>query len=49
MCVNLIYEFMKTLIIVTVICLIVIQYKFMCTSISYKICIPLSVKLSTGF
>ena len=28
---------------------IMIQYKCMCISISYKICFPLSVKLSTGF
>ena len=28
---------------------IVIQYKCMCTSISYKICFPLSRKLSTSF
>ena len=28
---------------------IMIQYKCMCTSISYKICFPLSVKLSIGF
>ena len=49
MYVNVLYEFMKILISVTVICLIMIQYKCMCTSISYKIRFPLSVKLSTGF
>ena len=49
MYVNMLYEFMKILRSVTVICLIMIQYKCMCTNISYKIRFPLRVKLSTGF
>ena len=48
MYVNLLYEFIKILISVTVICFM-IQYKCMCTSIRYKICFPVSVKLSTSF
>ena len=47
MYVNVLYEFMKIMISVTVICLF--QYKCMCIRISYKICFPLSVKLSTSF